>query len=135
LLYRFLIGGAVVMLFAAIGDVLRPKSFAGIFGAAPSISLATLGLTVLDKGPHYVSAEAKTMIAGAVAFVLYAQDIARLIGGATNPLVRIRDPLPTGRAGDGFSSLDSTAFWTSHRGCVSGVPCDLSRQRYLGGET
>ena len=44
LLYRFLIGGAVVMLFAAIGDVLRPKSFAGIFGAAPSISLATLAL-------------------------------------------------------------------------------------------
>jgi hypothetical protein len=41
---RSLIGGLVVSLFAVIGDVLRPKSFAGLFGAAPSIALATLGL-------------------------------------------------------------------------------------------
>jgi hypothetical protein len=33
---RFLIGGIVVSLFATLGDVLRPKSFAGLFGPAPS---------------------------------------------------------------------------------------------------
>jgi hypothetical protein len=33
--YRFLIGGLVIALFASIGDVLRPKGFAGLFGAAP----------------------------------------------------------------------------------------------------
>jgi hypothetical protein len=33
---RFFIGGVVVSLFAIIGDNLRPKSFAGLFGAAPS---------------------------------------------------------------------------------------------------
>ena len=43
---RFLIGGIVVSLFATLGDVLRPKSFAGLFGAAPSIALATIGLTI-----------------------------------------------------------------------------------------
>jgi transposase len=31
-----------VSAFAALGDTLRPKSFAGLFGAAPSIALATL---------------------------------------------------------------------------------------------
>jgi len=72
LLYRFLIGGFFVMLFAAMGDVLRPKSFAGIFGAAPSIALATLALTVLDKGSVYVATEARSMLVGAAAFVLYA---------------------------------------------------------------
>ena len=40
-LIRFLIGGAIVSAFAMIGDVLRPKSFAGLFGAAPSVALAT----------------------------------------------------------------------------------------------
>jgi hypothetical protein len=40
---RFLVGGAVVSVFAVIGDLLKPKSFAGLFGAAPSVALATLG--------------------------------------------------------------------------------------------
>ena len=39
---RFLAGGIAVSAFAALGDTLRPKSFAGLFGAAPAIALATL---------------------------------------------------------------------------------------------
>jgi Protein of unknown function (DUF3147) len=39
-LIRFVIGGLVVSVFAICGDVLRPKSFAGLFGAAPSVALA-----------------------------------------------------------------------------------------------
>ena len=42
-LFRFLMGGMIVSLFASLGDVLKPKSFAGLFGAAPSVALATLG--------------------------------------------------------------------------------------------
>ena len=45
IIFRFLMGGFVVSLFAASGDLLKPKSFAGLFGAAPSVALATLGLT------------------------------------------------------------------------------------------
>jgi hypothetical protein len=41
---RFIVGGLLVSLFAIIGDVVRPKSFAGLFGAAPSVTLATLGI-------------------------------------------------------------------------------------------
>ena len=31
-------------------DVLRPKSFAGLFGAAPSVALATLGIAIYQHG-------------------------------------------------------------------------------------
>ena len=47
---RFVLGGVIVSAFAVIGDMLHPKSFAGIFGAAPSVALASLGLTFLTKG-------------------------------------------------------------------------------------
>ena len=47
LVIRFLVGGVFVGSFALVGNVLRPKSFAGLFGAAPSVALATLALTVL----------------------------------------------------------------------------------------
>jgi len=47
LVIRFLVGGVIVSLFAVLGDVLQPKSFAGLFGAAPSVALATLALTML----------------------------------------------------------------------------------------
>jgi hypothetical protein len=72
LLIRFLIGGIVVSLFAALGDILRPKSFAGLFGAAPSIALATIGLTILHDGKAYAALECRSMILGAVAFFAYA---------------------------------------------------------------
>jgi hypothetical protein len=38
---RFLVGGILVSAFAMLGDILRPKSFAGLFGAAPSVALST----------------------------------------------------------------------------------------------
>ncbi|MFP5230597.1 MAG: DUF3147 family protein [Acidobacteriota bacterium] len=69
---RFLVGGVVVSLFAMLGDVLRPMSFAGLFGAAPSIALATVSLTIHKEGRLYAAAEAKTMILGAAAFLVYA---------------------------------------------------------------
>jgi hypothetical protein len=72
LILRFVIGGIVVSAFAALGDVLKPKSFAGLFGAAPSIALATLGLTIAANGKMYAATEARSMIAGALVFFLYA---------------------------------------------------------------
>ena len=53
MLFRFLVGGIVVSAFATLGDVLKPKSFAGLFGAAPSVALATLALTIVKEGVHY----------------------------------------------------------------------------------
>ena len=70
--FRFLVGGLVVSAFAVVGDLLKPKSFAGLFGAAPSVALATLGLTVASEGAYYAATEARSMMAGAIAFFVYA---------------------------------------------------------------
>jgi uncharacterized membrane protein (GlpM family) len=72
LLFRFAIGGIMVTLFALLADLLRPKSFAGLFGAAPSVALATLALTIFVDGKSYAALEARSMIVGALAFFLYA---------------------------------------------------------------
>jgi hypothetical protein len=72
LLLRFVVGGSLVSLFALLGDVLKPKGFAGLFAAAPSVALATLSLTILADGKSYAAIEARSMIAGASAFCLYA---------------------------------------------------------------
>ena len=71
LVFRFLAGGAIVSIFAALGDALKPKSFAGLFGAAPSVALVTIGLTILTDGKRYAAIESRSMIAGAVAFFIY----------------------------------------------------------------
>ena len=76
---RFAIGGFVVSTFAMLGDVLRPKSFAGLFGAAPSIALATLGITLRHHGSAFASQEARSMIGGAVAFAVYAAGVSLLL--------------------------------------------------------
>jgi sulfite exporter TauE/SafE len=68
----FVIGGIVVSAFAALGDVLKPKSFAGLFGAVPSIALATLGLTIAANGKMHAATEARSMIAGALVFLFKA---------------------------------------------------------------
>jgi len=76
---RFLIGGTVVSAFALLGDIVRPKSFAGIFGAAPSIALATLTLTLHSEGARYAATEARSMIIGAVSFMIYASLCSRIM--------------------------------------------------------
>lgn len=79
LVFRFLIGGAVVSLFAILGDIFRPKSFAGLFGAAPSIALATLGLTIHHDGKLYAAIEARSMMAGAIALAVYAATVSWIL--------------------------------------------------------
>jgi uncharacterized membrane protein (GlpM family) len=79
ILIRFLIGGIVVSTFSVISDLLKPKSFAGLFGAAPSIALATLGITVLTEGPQYAATEARSMIFGSIAFFVYATTTSQLL--------------------------------------------------------
>ena len=71
-LLRFCLGGIVVSLFSLLGDLFKPKSFAGIFGAAPSIALGTLGLTIANEGSSYAASEARSMMAGAIAFLVYS---------------------------------------------------------------
>jgi hypothetical protein len=76
---RFLAGGLIVSAFAILGDVLRPKSFAGLFGAAPSVALATLTLGIINQGVDYVATEGRSMVLGAIAFLLYGFVVCQLL--------------------------------------------------------
>jgi uncharacterized membrane protein (GlpM family) len=76
---RFVIGGVVVSLFAVCGDIVKPKSFAGLFSAAPSVALATLAITASRRGMGYVSAEGGSMIIGAIAMFVYCLVTASLL--------------------------------------------------------
>jgi uncharacterized membrane protein (GlpM family) len=78
-LVRFLVGGVVVSAFAMLSDVLRPKSFAGLFGAAPSVALATLGIAVYRHGPDYAAFQSQAMMAGAIALAVYSVVVCHLL--------------------------------------------------------
>jgi hypothetical protein len=76
---RFIAGGMAVSAFAILGDVFSPKSFAGLFGAAPSIALATLGIAIAQHGRNYAALEARSMMLGAAALWLYSLGCCRLM--------------------------------------------------------
>jgi uncharacterized membrane protein (GlpM family) len=78
-LVRFLVGGTVVSAFAMLGDILRPKSFAGLFGAAPSVALATLGIAVYGHGAGYAALQSQAMISGAIALGVYSVVVCHLL--------------------------------------------------------
>jgi hypothetical protein len=72
-------GGIAVSAFAAFGDAVRPKSFAGLFGAAPSIALATILITLSQKGAPFAAVEGRSMIAGALALAAYSWTVCVLL--------------------------------------------------------
>jgi len=71
LVLRFVIGGLVVSAFAALGELWRPKTFSGLFGAAPTVALASLALAFHEHGADYVQTAAQTMMLGGLAMTVY----------------------------------------------------------------
>lgn len=65
--------------FAAMGDVLRPRSFAGLFAAAPSVALGTLAIAISTKSGLYAALEGRSMILGAVAMWCYSITVRELM--------------------------------------------------------
>jgi hypothetical protein len=88
-------GGALVTGFSALGDLIKPKAFAGLFAAAPSVALASLMVTVLTTGPAKAAVSSRGMIAGAVGMVAYCT--------AASVLVK--------RFGAGVGSVLAWVFW------------------------
>ena len=76
---RFAVGGVFVCFFAALGDVFKPKSFAGLFGAAPSVALASLLLTIHKSGVQHAVIDARSMVSGAIAFLVYAWCVCQML--------------------------------------------------------
>jgi len=79
LMIRFVLGGLIVSAFAVLGDAFTPKTFAGIFGAAPSVALASLGLAYVTKGSAHASVDGRSMAIGGCALVCYSMLVARLL--------------------------------------------------------
>jgi hypothetical protein len=69
---RVVAGGALVVAFAMLADMLKPKMFAGLFGAAPSVATASLLVSGLAMGASKDTRYATGMIAGAVGLVVYS---------------------------------------------------------------
>jgi hypothetical protein len=74
------------------------------------VALATLGLTILGKGKIYAALEARSMIAGAAAFLLYAiacgVGIHRPRSVRADPLEGDSPLLFDGGVEDGLSDVD-----------------------------
>jgi cbb3-type cytochrome oxidase subunit 1 len=79
MLLRIVAGGIAVSAFSVLGDLVEPKTFAGLFGAAPSVALATLTLAIVKEDRGYASLEARSMIIGAIAFFAYAVTVSQLL--------------------------------------------------------
>jgi|SRR5438093_4162210 len=69
LLLRGLLGGALVVAFAVIAEVVKPKLFSGLFSAAPSIAIAGLLVTAYATKPEQAGQAALGMFGGALAMV------------------------------------------------------------------
>ncbi|MBV9207615.1 MAG: DUF3147 family protein [Actinobacteria bacterium] len=67
---RGLAGGALVVVFALIGEIVKPKAFAGLFSAAPSVAVASLAITIAADGPLKARQESIGMVVGSVAMVV-----------------------------------------------------------------
>jgi hypothetical protein len=70
ILIKALIGGSVVVAFAALGELLRPRGLAGVFAAAPSVAIAGLAVTRLVTGSAAAATQASGMIVGAAALAV-----------------------------------------------------------------
>ena len=108
LVIRFVVGGLVVSAFALIGDMLKPKPFAGLFGGAPSIAIATLALAFMNEDTHYVALEGRSMLVGALALAIYGLVVARV-------LLRREGRPPVGAA------VATSAAWLAWLGVALGL--------------
>jgi len=66
---RGLFGGAMVVAFAVIAELVKPKVFAGLFSAAPSIAIAGLLVAAYSTGTARAAEAAMGMFGGALAMV------------------------------------------------------------------
>ena len=78
LVLRFVIAGTLVSVFAAAASSFQPKTVAGLFGSAPPIALASLGVAFATDGPLAVEKLARSMFFGALALLAYSAVTAML---------------------------------------------------------
>jgi hypothetical protein len=83
-------GGILVVVFALLGEIVRPRSLAGLTSGAPSVAAAGLLVTLLTSGVAMAWNLSLGMIAGAAALVswcLVGADAVKRFGGLKGSLV------------------------------------------------
>lgn len=71
--------GVLVVVFSLIAEVLKPKSFCGLFGAAPSIAIVSLIILEISKGGHAAREQSFAMMFGAIALAVYCVSATRAV--------------------------------------------------------
>jgi hypothetical protein len=71
LVVRFIAGGLAVLLFSAAGECFEPETFGGLFGAAPSVAIATLGIAFVQTGARGAASDAHWMLLACIAMFAY----------------------------------------------------------------
>jgi hypothetical protein len=66
-----LCGGLIVVIFSAMGELIRPRGLSGITSGAPSVALASLAVSLVASGVTVALNLSLGMIAGAAALVLW----------------------------------------------------------------
>lgn len=74
-----LCGGLLVVAFALLSEGLSPKRFAGLFGAAPSVAIAGLSITLIAQGVPDAHKDTIGMIAGGIGMTAYAAAVVPLL--------------------------------------------------------
>jgi len=72
LVLRFGLAGVAVSLFASLAELIKPKTFSGILGAAPAVALVSVAITFAQRGGGVVREHALGMICGGAGFLAYA---------------------------------------------------------------
>ncbi len=89
ILLKGVVGGVLVVVFALVGELVRPRSLAGVTSGAPSVAAAGLLVTLLTSGVAMAWNLSLGMIAGAVALVswcLVGVDAVKRFGGLKGSL-------------------------------------------------
>lgn len=115
LVARFILGGTSAAAFALAGDLFKPKTFAGLWSAAPSVALVSLALAYQNHVPRYVALEGRSMMLGAAGLVVYSVACASLAKVRRTPVW-----------------FDAIASWTVWFGAVFGAWAVLRRAGLLG---
>ena|SRR5437660_1628962 len=63
---RGVAGGVLVVVFAVVGEVVKPKAFAGLFSAAPSVALASLAVTLAVEDVGRARLDVIGMVVGGI---------------------------------------------------------------------
>jgi len=75
---KAVVGGCLVVALSMLSDAFKPKAFAGLFAAAPSVAIASLALTAGLTGSSRAAQAAVSMVAGAVGLVAFCATAALL---------------------------------------------------------